>query len=207
VNRDRRRPATWAARCLIDWARLSGDIVDPTLPHHDPTHARSTLRDGLALTHAEGDRSPSTPVGDQLGRYPVVGLLGTGGMGEVLAVRDAEIGRDIAAKVIRHGQVDERTVRKFVLEAQVTGQLEHPSIVPVYELGTADGRLYFTMKRVAGQDLAAHPPAGGIRVALPAFGEEDRRRVSGARRGLARSRRRRGVCAHRTACRTVRARG
>ena len=90
-----------------------------------------------------------------LGRYPIRGQLGAGGMGEVLAVEDASIGRVLAAKVIR-GTIDPARLAKFEREGRITGRLEHPCIPPVHELGTgADGRPYFTMKRIEGQDLAA----------------------------------------------------
>jgi len=92
---------------------------------------------------------------NKLGRYPMTGHLGAGGMGEVLQVRDEDIGREMAAKVIL-GQAGQGTLAKFVREGQITGQLEHPNIVPLYELGmTPDKRIYFTMKRVEGDDLAA----------------------------------------------------
>ncbi len=93
-----------------------------------------------------------------LGRYPIVGHLGAGGMGEILLVRDEELGRDLAAKVIlgEPGAVlDQQKLEKFLLEAQITGQLQHPNIVPIHELGlTEEGQVYFTMKRVEGEDLA-----------------------------------------------------
>ena len=76
-------------------------------------------------------------------------------MGQVLEVTDLVIGRPIAAKVIRE-RATPRLEERFWREARVTGQLEHPNIPPVYELGRApDDRPYFTMKRVAGRDLAA----------------------------------------------------
>ncbi|MBI4617414.1 MAG: protein kinase [Planctomycetes bacterium] len=95
--------------------------------------------------------------GPKLGRYPQAGTIGKGGMGEILLVRDPELNRELAAKVLLgKGTVDRRLLEKFLLEAQVTGQLEHPNIVPVHELGFApDGRIYFTMKRVRGRDLSA----------------------------------------------------
>jgi len=97
---------------------------------------------------------PSRQADDWLGRYPVTGHLGAGGMGEVLQVHDPDIGRELAAKVIR-GRADPKALAKFILEAQVTGQLEHPNVVPMHELGmTEDGRIYFTMKRVEGSTLA-----------------------------------------------------
>jgi len=65
----------------------------------------------------------------RLGRYPVTGRLGAGGMGDVLQVHDLDIGRELAAKVIR-GEADSKALAKFILEAQITGQLEHPNVVP-----------------------------------------------------------------------------
>jgi len=102
-----------------------------------------------------------------LGRYPIVERIGAGGMGEVLAVRDPDIGRTLAAKVIRGEATSDEAFQQFVVEAQLTGQLIHPNIVPLYELGsTADGRLYFTMKRVQGADLSRLLEA--LREATPA---------------------------------------
>lgn len=100
---------------------------------------------------------PGAPpqAGQTLGDHEVVDLLGAGGMGEVLLVRDEALEREVAAKVVR-GEVDEQLRRRFVLEARVTGQLAHPNIVPVHQLGrAADGRLFFTMQRVQGQTLEA----------------------------------------------------
>jgi serine/threonine protein kinase len=89
-------------------------------------------------------------------RYEARELLGKGGMGEVHLQRDARIGRDVAMKMIRtdkEAQSDLQT--RFFREARVQGQLEHPSIVPVYDVGVGpDGALYFTMKRVHGVTLA-----------------------------------------------------
>ena len=93
------------------------------------------------------------PLPARLGRYEVTGRLGAGGMGEVLAVKDELLGREVAAKVALRG-LDREAAARLAREARITGALEHPSIVPVHELGTdADGRWFFTMKRVAGRDL------------------------------------------------------
>ncbi|MBI4614970.1 MAG: tetratricopeptide repeat protein [Planctomycetes bacterium] len=109
-----------------------------------------------------------------LGRYPVEGTLGRGGMGEVLRVRDPELGRSLAAKVMRRTAGEgEPLYQKFLAEARITGQLEHPNIPPVHELGVAcDGRAYFTMKEVVGKDLAK---------VLGEIGERDGRRPSSHR--------------------------
>jgi hypothetical protein len=89
-------------------------------------------------------------------RYAVKNMLGQGGMGEVYLCADEWIGRDVAMKIAHGAQADRPHLRaRFVREALVQGQLEHPSVVPVYDLGTRpDGSTYFTMKRVRGLTLA-----------------------------------------------------
>jgi serine/threonine-protein kinase len=86
----------------------------------------------------------------------IAGVLGRGGMGLVLRGRDPELGRDLAVKVLLEGHAnDPSIVRRFVEEAQIGGQLQHPGVVPVYALGRSpDGRPYFTMKLVKGRTLA-----------------------------------------------------
>ncbi len=76
-------------------------------------------------------------------------------MGRVYLARDAEMERTVALKVLLE-QLDEPDQRRrFVREAQITGQLEHPNIIPVHELGvTPEGQAYFTMKHVRGRSLA-----------------------------------------------------
>ena len=88
-------------------------------------------------------------------RYEQQGHLGAGGMGEVALCLDHAIGRQVAMKVAHqelHGRGDVRA--RFLLEARVQAQLEHPSIVPVYDLGRAEeGAPFFTMRRVKGRTL------------------------------------------------------
>ena len=90
-------------------------------------------------------------------RLRLFGEIARGGMGAVLKGRDADLGRDLAVKVLlEEHRGKPELVRRFVEEAQIGGQLQHPGIVPVYELGTfADRRPYFTMKLVKGRTLAA----------------------------------------------------
>ena len=97
-----------------------------------------------------------TPAGPK-GNYEIVGEVARGGMGVVLRGRDTDLGREVAVKVLHerlHGS--ESIVERFIEEAQIGGQLQHPGIVPVYELGLmADDRPYFTMKLVKGRTLAS----------------------------------------------------
>jgi serine/threonine-protein kinase len=89
-------------------------------------------------------------------RYRIDGEIARGGMGTVLKGRDPDLGRDVALKVLRDDYRGDATmVRRFVEEAQIGGQLQHPGIVPIYELGTlADRRPFFAMKLVKGHTLA-----------------------------------------------------
>jgi serine/threonine-protein kinase len=97
------------------------------------------------------------PEADPAIRYRIDGEIGRGGMGRVLKGRDPDLNRDVALKVLRDDLRDRpEAVRRFVEEAQIGGQLQHPGIVPVYELGTmGDRRPFFSMKLIKGQTLAA----------------------------------------------------
>ena len=107
----------------------------PEPPLHRPNHG--------------GDASPGL-------RYRIDGMIARGGMGSVLKGRDPDIGRDVALKVLREEyRNDVDMVRRFVEEAQIGGQLQHPGIVPIYEMGTfGDLRPFFSMKLVKGDTLA-----------------------------------------------------
>lgn len=89
-------------------------------------------------------------------RYEVQEELGRGGVGTVLLCVDRQIGRPIALKVLRDPGSDPREgMARFVREARIQGQLEHPSVVPVHDLATHDELgVYFTMQRVRGVTLA-----------------------------------------------------
>jgi serine/threonine-protein kinase len=97
------------------------------------------------------------PVGDRSGRLQLLGEIARGGMGAVLKGRDPDLGRDLAVKVLLESHRDKPAlIRRFIEEAQIGGQLQHPGIVPIYELGTfADRRPYFAMKLVKGRTLSS----------------------------------------------------
>jgi PAS domain S-box-containing protein len=102
---------------------------------------------------ATGDR-PSTPTE----RYHRLRLHATGGIGRVWLARDGDLGRDVALKELRpeHAE-DVKFVARFLQEARITGQLEHPAIIPVYSLvSDRDGRQpQYTMRFVKGHTLSA----------------------------------------------------
>jgi eukaryotic-like serine/threonine-protein kinase len=105
-----------------------------------------------------GDLTTSTTavlgrVGD---RYDLTGELGRGGVGRVCLAVDRELGRQVAVKILLDPDTASRArVERFVEEARITAQLDHPAVVPVYEVGLTDsGDLYYTMKRVDGTPLS-----------------------------------------------------
>jgi eukaryotic-like serine/threonine-protein kinase len=102
---------------------------------------------------------------------PSTAEIARGGMGSVLRGRDVDLGRDLAFKVLldqHHDRSD--LVDRFVEEAQICGQLQHPGVVSVHELGTlADHRPFFAMKLVKGQTPAALLADRGAEPDLPRF--------------------------------------
>jgi len=105
------------------------------------------------------------------GRYDDLGPIGGGAFGEVRRVRDTVLDRVVAMKLLRDSHADrDHLRRRFLVEAQITAQLQHPGIVAVYDRGElADGRLWFTMKEVRGRtlgdvidELHAHKGADGF---------------------------------------------
>jgi len=102
---------------------------------------------------------PSRTVG---GRYRILAEIGRGGMGRVFRGLDIDLGREVAIKVVDldlMGPLDDSPQRRvclqrFLAEAQVTAQLEHPSIVPIHDIGIdRTGQFYYTMKLVEGRTL------------------------------------------------------
>ena len=90
-------------------------------------------------------------------RYTLSHLHATGGIGRVWLARDTQLGRDVALKELRPEQADDAVLcARFLKEAQITGQLEHPGIVPVYELARrpGTGQRFYTMRFVKGRTLS-----------------------------------------------------
>ncbi len=130
-----------------------------------PMAPRSSLGDlrPVLLREAEGEsahvvkpKSDAMPPKEVTGdRYQLSGEIARGGMGAVLRGRDVDLGRDLAVKVLleKHAHRPE-VARRFIEEAQIGGQLQHPGVVPVYDIGRFGDRPFFTMKLVKGDTLA-----------------------------------------------------
>ncbi|HEY7699179.1 MAG TPA: protein kinase, partial [Vicinamibacteria bacterium] len=106
----------------------------------------------LELTPGDESDSIPKPLGERP-RYRMVARLGEGGMGEVYLAFDQDLRRKLALKTV-HAESDKPQIWRFLKEAQVLGQLGHPNIVPVYEMGlTEAGKPYYTMPVVHGETL------------------------------------------------------
>src|SRR5262245_34421430 len=127
----------------------------PRSPTH-PTQMLSRVRDsaGHPIVEEPVDLD-DRPFAADVERYEVLGTLATGGMGEILLAKDTRIARQVAIKVLKEDLQDHREFRsRFLMEARLQGQLEHPAIVPVHDLGERErGELYFSMKCVRGATL------------------------------------------------------
>ncbi len=124
---------------------------------------------GVSLTcvasipaESQGDLDPDRTASNSVGattadgqRFCILRPHARGGLGEVFVARDGELNREVALKHIRDQRADDPISRaRFVREAEITGGLEHPGIVPVYGLGTySDGRPFYAMRFIRGDSL------------------------------------------------------
>jgi len=114
------------------------------------------MRRGFAEGAPPVESENELPSGDALPdvnrRYEILGVIGRGGVGLVYRARDKELGRELAVKVL-HAELADGMAERFFEEAQIGAQLQHPGIVPVYDLEFGAARPYFTMKLVEGRTL------------------------------------------------------
>ena len=114
-------------------------------------------QDPDTLVSGRLDTAVAEPIEDTgvHGFYAYGEVIGRGGMGEVVLAHDRRIGRDVAIKRLKAATFTEDDHARFLREARIQARLDHPAVVPVYDLSRDDeGRPYFTMKRLAGVTLA-----------------------------------------------------
>jgi len=133
-------------------------------PAEAPRSSLEASQRSVLLREAKGESDhivkpnsdPKPPRSGTGNRYQLFGEIARGGMSVVLRGRDVDLGRDLAIKVLleKHAARPD-VVRRFIEEAQIGGQLQHPGVVPIYDVGHFGDRPFFTMKLVKGLTLAA----------------------------------------------------
>ena len=140
-------------RASLSHVGMEGGVTleRPLVPERTPSGGTTTIPTSRIEAQASVGEVLSQRPGEE--KYVVASEIARGGMGVILRAVDRDIRRDVAMKVLLSERKD-RSRERFVEEAQIAGQLEHPNIVPVHDLGVdADGRLFFTMKLVQGKSL------------------------------------------------------
>lgn len=121
--------------------------------------AKDKRRDPRLIEDCLQIASSTSTINNALPDYQINGYIGQGAMGVVFQGRQVGIGRDVAIKMIQPSPGGSRSAsstrdmqKKFLYEAQITGKLDHPNIVPVYELGISNNVLFYTMKKIVGTE-------------------------------------------------------
>jgi non-specific serine/threonine protein kinase len=102
-------------------------------------------------------------IGTVVSHYKILEKLGGGGMGDVFRAEDTKLGRQVALKFLRSGELDDEVMRKrFIQEARAAAALDHPNICPVFEIDEAEGLFFIAMAYVAGDNLGRLIKPGGL---------------------------------------------
>lgn len=149
-------------------ARAAETCLDPVASHLRslPRPVRAMLESASSQLPGDFATSPSGSTGgagsnvtpielDASDRFSIVQLHAQGGLGVIFQARDEEVDRIVALKQIKNQWADDNEARtRFLLEAKITGRLEHPGIVPIYALGADQtGRPYYAMRLIRGESL------------------------------------------------------
>ena len=150
-----------------DLKKLGDPDVEASLAHVATARPASLADPNATLPVDPNPTLPVDPSSVEKTRFRILRPHAAGGLGQVYVARDDQLNREVALKEIKFDFADDSSSRnRFLLEAEITGGLEHPGIVPVYGLGQyADGRPYYAMRFIRGDSLKEaiarfHTPVG-----------------------------------------------